>query len=111
MTKTLAQPAPRPRYDVSVLTDQDLYLFNEGNHYRAHDKLGAHLISDGDHQGACFSVWAPNARELSVMGSFNGWDPHSHPLKARGSSGIWEGFVPGVEKGALYKFHISSHHH
>jgi 1,4-alpha-glucan branching enzyme len=111
MTKTLAHPAPRPRYDVSVLTDQDLYLFNEGNHYRAHDKLGAHLIGDGDNRGTCFSVWAPNARELSVMGSFNGWDPHSHPLKARGSSGIWEGFIPGVEKGTLYKFHISSHHH
>jgi 1,4-alpha-glucan branching enzyme len=111
MTKTLAHPAPRPRYDLSVLTDQDLYLFNEGNHYRAHDKLGAHLVSDGKHRGTCFSVWAPNARELSVMGSFNGWDPHAHPLKARGSSGIWEGFVPGVEKGALYKFHISSHHH
>src|SRR5437016_8156015 len=77
MTKTaILAPAARPRYDVSVLTDQDIYLFNEGNHYRAHDKLGAHLIGEGDQRGACFSVWAPNAREVSVMGSFNGWDPH-----------------------------------
>jgi 1,4-alpha-glucan branching enzyme len=112
MTKTATYtPAARPRYDVSVLTDQDLYLFNEGNHYRMHDKLGAHIIRDGEQQGTCFGVWAPNAREVSLMGSFNSWDPHAHPLRARGSSGIWEGFVPGVGQGALYKFHINSHHH
>ncbi len=58
----------------------------------------------------CFSVWAPNAREVSVIGSFNRWDPQAHRLQARGNSGVWEGFVPGVTKGALYKFHIVSHH-
>src|SRR5690242_3618581 len=95
-----------PRYDVSLLTEQDIYLFNEGNHYRMHDKLGAHLTTVEGESGVSFGVWAPNAREVSVMGSFNRWMPEAHPLQARGSSGIWEGFVPGIGKGALYKFHI-----
>ena len=100
-----------PRHDVSLLTDQDLYLFNEGSHYRLYEKLGAHLVNTNGGQGTYFAVWAPAAREVFVMGDFNGWDHRSHPLHARGSSGIWEGFVPGLGKGALYKFHIYSHHH
>ena len=59
--------------------------------------------------GTYFGVWAPNASSVSVVGDFNGWDTQSHPLRARASSGIWEGFVPGVGKGALYKYHIVSH--
>src|SRR5437016_5778786 len=97
------------RADVSLLTDQDIYLFNEGNHYRIYDKLGSHLNNVRCESGTSFSVWAPNARQVSVMGSFNGWNPDSHPLRARASSGIWEGFLPGVNQGALYKFHIVSH--
>jgi len=110
MEKTLP-PAIRTRPDVTLLTPQDLYLFNEGHHYRAYDKLGAHLTTADGEAGACFSVWAPNAREVTVIGSFNDWDRDSHPLYPRGSSGVWEGFIPGVEKGALYKFHIVSRHH
>jgi 1,4-alpha-glucan branching enzyme len=91
-----------------LLTEQDLYLFNEGSHYRLHDKMGAHLVTQKDHAGAVFSVWAPNARSVSVVGSFNSWDPKSHRLEPRGSSGIWEGFIAGVTQGALYKFHIES---
>ena len=107
-----ATPTLAPvRHDISLLTEQDLYLFNEGNHYRIYDRMGARVTTAGDEPGTCFSVWAPSAREVSVMGSFNGWNPHSHPLRSRGSSGIWEGFVPGVGKGALYKFHIASQHH
>jgi len=102
---------PAARADGALLTEQDLYLFNEGNHYRAYERLGAHLTTSGDERGVCFAVWAPNAREVSVVGSFNRWDHQAHPLQARGGSGIWEGFVPDVEKGALYKFHIVSHHH
>ncbi|HUJ93994.1 MAG TPA: 1,4-alpha-glucan branching protein GlgB [Terriglobales bacterium] len=97
--------------DVSLLTDADLHLFNEGNHYRAYEKLGAHLIAAGDETGTCFSVWAPSARSVAVMGSFNRWNPSSHQLHPRGSSGIWEGFFPGIGKGTLYKFHIASNHH
>jgi 1,4-alpha-glucan branching enzyme len=99
------------RSEMGLLTEQDLYLFNQGRHYRAYDKLGCHLTSFGDQAGACFSVWAPNARQVTVIGSFNGWDDDSHPLHPCESSGIWEGFVPGVAKGAVYKFHIVSQHH
>ena len=99
------------RPDVSLLTDNDLYLFNEGSHYRIYDKMGAHLMEAGGEVGACFSVWAPNARLVSVIGDFNRWSPKTHRLHSRGTSGIWEGFIPGVKKGALYKFHIESHNH
>src|SRR5258708_31903276 len=92
-----------------LLTEQDLYLFNEGSNYRLHEKMGAHLVTLNGEQGTVFSVWAPNARTVSVVGSFNGWNPKSHYLNSRGSSGIWEGFIPRVNKSALYKFHIQSH--
>ncbi|MGA8490959.1 MAG: 1,4-alpha-glucan branching protein GlgB [Terriglobales bacterium] len=95
---------------MGLLTEQDLYLFNQGRDYRAYEKLGSHLTSVGDQSGTSFSVWAPNAREVTVIGSFNGWDPSSHPLHVRESSGIWEGFIPGVPKGTVYKFHIVSRH-
>jgi 1,4-alpha-glucan branching enzyme len=98
------------RYGISKLTEEDLYLFNEGTHYRLYQKLGAHPhVADGE-AGATFSVWAPDAEAVSVMGDFNGWNRTSHPLHPRGSSGIWEGFIPGVTNGALYKYYISSRH-
>ena len=94
-----------------LLTDQDLYLYNEGSNYRIYEKMGAHLISHNGQSGAVFSVWAPNARSVSVVGSFNEWDSKSHRLEPRGSSGIWEGFVPSAQQGALYKYHIESQNH
>jgi 1,4-alpha-glucan branching enzyme len=94
--------------DFSRLTDHDLHLFNEGTHYRLYDKLGAHLVSANGKAGAYFAVWAPNARQVTVMGDFNGWDKHSHRLAHRGHSGIWEGFVAGVGQGAVYKYHLES---
>jgi 1,4-alpha-glucan branching enzyme len=110
-TKTPQTPAPSVRPEVSSLTDQDVYLFNEGTHYRMYEKLGAHVAGAGHDAGVSFAVWAPNAGEVSVIGGFNDWKPGVHPLQARGSSGIWEGFIPGIGKGALYKFHIVSTHH
>jgi 1,4-alpha-glucan branching enzyme len=99
------------RHDVTLLHPDDLYLFNEGNHYRIYEKMGAHLMEADGQAGTVFSVWAPSAREVYVIGSFNDWDHRAHPLQPRGGSGIWEGFVPGVAKGALYKFHIVSRNH
>src|SRR5437016_5278634 len=103
----MTPPIASPR-EVRLITSEDLHLFNEGTHYRVHEKLGAHLLNDNGEQGTEFAVWAPNAREVSVIGSFNGWDRQTHKLQARGNSGIWEGFISGVDKGALYKFHIRS---
>jgi len=99
------------RSDLSLFTAEDIYLFNEGRNYRAYEKLGSHLTDANGEQGTSFAAWAPNARGVSVIGSFNDWNNHSHPLYPRGSSGIWEGFVPGAGKGALYKYHIVSRHH
>ena len=96
---------------MAVLTEQDLYLFNQGRHYRAYQKLGAHLTSVNGEAGATFSVWAPNAHAVTVMGSFNHWNKDSHPLRARENSGIWEDFIPGITKGSLYKYHVVSRHH
>jgi 1,4-alpha-glucan branching enzyme len=99
------------RYDASPLTDLDIYLFSEGTHFRLYDKLGSHPATVDGISGTRFSVWAPNAASVSVIGDFNGWDPESHPLQARrDESGIFEGFIYGVGPGALYKYHIVSRH-
>ncbi len=101
-----------------VLTEQDIYLFREGTHFRAYDKLGAHPVQGaapgiGDNGGAGthFAVWAPNAQRVAVVGDFNGWRPDAHPMTPRpDASGIWTLFLPGVQQGALYKYHIESRH-
>jgi 1,4-alpha-glucan branching enzyme len=96
------------RYNVSLLTDHDLYLFNEGTHYRLYEKLGARPMSVDGVEGTYFAVWAPNAEQVFVMGDFNGWNKSSHPLGSRAQSGIWEGFVPGVGQGMVYKYFVAS---
>jgi len=90
----------------SLLTPFDLHLFNEGTHGHLYEKLGAHLSEDPE--GALFAVWAPNADAVSVIGDFNNWDKTANQLQPREQSGIWEGFVPGVRHGALYKYHVHS---
>ncbi len=91
--------------------ENDLYLFNEGSNYRMYDKMGPTSPRTTASLAPIFSVWAPNARSVSVVGSFNEWDTKTNRLAPRGSSGIWEGFVPGADRGALYKFHIESQSH
>ena len=108
-TTTDAGTSETVAYGVSLLTEDDIFLFNEGSHFRLYEKLGAHLIEHEGRQGAVFAVWAPNAAQVNVMGDFNGWDKHRHPLRPRGSSGIWEGFIAGVGKGMPYKYFIVSH--
>jgi 1,4-alpha-glucan branching enzyme len=91
------------------LSDFDLYLFGAGRHYGLHHKFGAHLrVRDGV-AGTHFAVWAPNAKRVSVVGSFNFWDGRKHAMQARGGSGVWELFVPGVGEGAEYKYEIRTH--
>ena len=89
-----------------TLGETDLYLFAQGNERRIYDKLGAHLRSLDGVAGTSFSVWAPNAQRVSVVGDFNGWDGRCHAMRLLGVSGIWEIFIPGVSEGALYKFEI-----
>lgn len=94
--------------EFTLLSDHDLYLFNEGSHFRLDEKFGAHPLRAGNVDGTYFAVWAPNAERVSVIGKFNDWKISSHPLRPRGQSGIWEGFYPGIGKGELYKYHIES---
>ncbi|HEY8430085.1 MAG TPA: 1,4-alpha-glucan branching enzyme, partial [Sandaracinaceae bacterium] len=96
----------------SVLGPTDLYLFNEGTHTRLYEKLGAHVdVDPSGRAGVRFSVWAPNAERVSVIGDYNGWDDAETPLSPVESSGIWIGFVPDLTPGALYKYRIWSRHH
>ncbi|RJP20387.1 MAG: 1,4-alpha-glucan branching protein GlgB [Candidatus Abyssobacteria bacterium SURF_5] len=110
MNETAAAGA-KVRHDVTLLSEDDLYLFNEGSHFRLFDKLGAHLVEREGNAGTCFSVWAPGAERVFVMGDFNEWNKSSHPLYPKGQSGIWEGFIEGVGKGTHYKYHIVSRYH
>ena len=98
------------RYDFSLLTEDDLFLFNEGSHLRLYDKLGSHVVTHDGLAGTYFAVWAPSATGVSVIGDFNGWDRGTHPLRPRASSGIWEGFVPGVGVAMKYKYWVESRH-
>ncbi|HEY3209045.1 MAG TPA: 1,4-alpha-glucan branching protein GlgB [Actinomycetota bacterium] len=102
--RTLTEPG------VSLLTSDDLYLFNEGTHSHLFERLGAHLMTAQGVPGTYFAVWAPDAEQVSVIGDFNDWDPRTHPLRTKGSSGIWERFVPQAGPGAVYKFHVISRH-
>ncbi|HEV2200253.1 MAG TPA: 1,4-alpha-glucan branching protein GlgB [Bryobacteraceae bacterium] len=90
------------------LTDYDLFLFGEGTHLRAYEKLGAHPGEMDGVRGIHFAVWAPNAERVSVIGEHNGWDPHVHAMQPRAESGMWETFIPDIGTGALYKYHIES---
>ncbi|HON11024.1 MAG TPA: 1,4-alpha-glucan branching protein GlgB [Chitinispirillaceae bacterium] len=111
-SKTTAEkPEPRVQSGVSLFSDFDIYLFKQGNHYRLFEKLGAHVMTVDDVKGTYFAVWAPNAKKVSVVGDFNHWNPETHPLAARwDGSGIWEGFITGIDTGTLYKFHIDSNY-
>ena len=89
-----------------VLSDFDLHLFAEGNHEKVYEKIGAHATCVRGVEGFLFSVWAPSATRVSVVGSFNDWDGRIHPMRVRGSSGVWELFLPGVKAGEVYKYEI-----
>ncbi len=94
--------------DIRIITDYDLYLFGEGNHLRIYEKLGSHVVEINGIKGVHFAVWAPNAEEVSLIGSFNDWNPSIHKMTPLGSSGIWSIFIPGLTTGHLYKYQIKS---
>jgi 1,4-alpha-glucan branching enzyme len=100
--------ATKKHPDVGFLTDDDIHLFNEGSHFRLYDKMGAHFVTHEGKNGVYFAVWAPDAEKVSIVGDFNGWDKGTHLLRPKGVSGIWEGIISGVKKGANYKYHINS---
>ncbi len=94
----------------TLFTDQDIYLFREGKHYKLYDKFGAHSAEKDGVQGVYFSVWAPNAKKVSVLGNFNNWNQDGHILFPRwDGSGIWEGFIAGLTWGTLYKYAIETY--
>ena len=107
--KKKATSKEQPEWKGSI-TDLDIHLFKEGTHFKLFEKLGCHLTTQKGTPGAAFSVWAPNAKSVSVVGDFNGWDRKAHPMNARwDGSGIWEVFIPDVSKGSPYKYYIQSH--
>ncbi|QDO93175.1 1,4-alpha-glucan branching protein GlgB [Formosa sediminum] len=94
----------------SLFSDFDINLFKSGKHYNLFEKFGSHLITCEGEKGTYFAVWAPSAKSVSVIGDFNYWNSEEHPLYVRwDSSGIWEGFIPNIGKGSLYKYAITSH--
>lgn len=90
------------------ISELDTYLFAKGTHYEIYEKMGAHLAEEDGKAGTYFSVWAPNARCVSVVGDFNNWDRSAHPMQPVQQSGIWDIFVPGVKAGDLYKFAVET---
>lgn len=111
-TATIEEPSAAARAMMtSILSEDDIYLFNQGTHYRLYDKFGAQPVVLEGVPGTYFAVWAPNAEYVAVIGDWNNWDAGANPLRQRGFSGVWEGFIPHVGKGMRYKFHIASRYY
>jgi 1,4-alpha-glucan branching enzyme len=91
-----------------LFTDYDNFLFKQGRHYRLYEKLGSRVMEVNGERGTQFAVWAPNAKEVSVIGNFNLWNPAEHLLTLDPESGIWEGFIPKIGEGSLYKYRITT---
>src|SRR6185436_8912993 len=111
LSKSEKWPQSPRNSPMSLLSDHDLYLFNEGSHIRLYERLGAHTRTIDGTEGTNFAVWAPDAKRVSVKGGFNDWNNETHQLHPRGSSGIWEGFIPHVRHGDAYKYHVVSRYH
>ena len=108
MTRRTIPARPAASSETGLLGEQDLHLFNEGTHTRVYRRLGSHLATLDGADGVAFAVWAPNAGSVSVFGDFNQWRKDEHLLRRVGGSGIWQAFVPGLDQGAVYKYHVRS---
>ena len=102
MTHDIYDPYQFP----SHISQQDLYLFSEGNLRQGYRMLGSHAVEIDGVKGVRFAVWAPNAERVSVVGEFNQWDGRMHPMRSHGSSGVWELFLPEIKQHALYRYEI-----
>ncbi len=96
----------------ALFTEFDIHLFQAGKHFRLYEKMGAHPMELDGVAGVYFAVWAPAARKIGVVGNFNHWSDEEHQLYVRwDTSGIWEGFIPGVKVGDIYKYRVYSHNY
>ena len=93
-------------YFLPQMGELDLYLFGQGNHHKIYEKLGAHPMEINGVGGVYFAVWAPNARNVSVIGNFNVWHGGKHQMRVLGSSGVWELFIPDIGVGEVYKYEV-----
>ncbi|MGE5328975.1 MAG: 1,4-alpha-glucan branching protein GlgB [Deltaproteobacteria bacterium] len=91
-----------------VFSEYDLYLYNEGNHHKIYETMGAHICEIDGVKGVYFSVWAPTAKRVSVVGDFNHWDGRINQMRSLGSSGVWEIFIPDIKQGEIYKYEIKT---
>jgi len=110
MTKQAEILTAHPHTGATLFSDYDVHLFKEGKHFHLYKKLGSHLVEFEGKTGTYFAVWAPNAENVTVIGDFNDWNRYTHYMNARpDGSGIWEVFIPGIEKGTIYKYFIRAH--
>ncbi len=91
-----------------LISEHDVYLFNEGTHFRLYNHLGSRVVERDGQRGVVFAVWAPHAERVCVVGDFNGWQPGANPMHPIGASGIWDAFIPGLDEGTVYKYHVES---
>lgn len=107
-TTAKAKNAVQKTAETCKLSELDRYLYGQGSHYQIYEKMGAHPYKEKEQEGYHFAVWAPHAKSVSVVGDFNGWNPDANPMTPLETSGIYEGFVPGLSVGQLYKYAITT---
>lgn len=106
MAAKKAAPVKKTELEKVFISEDDQYLFSQGTHYDIYKKLGAHKSAEDGVEGIYFGVWAPNAVEVHVVGTFNEWSETAHPMKKLGPVGIWGAFIPEAKIGDMYKFFI-----
>lgn len=95
---------------MTMLSDHDLYLFHEGTNYKSYQMFGSHITEENGVKGVRFSLWAPNAKEVRVVGDFNNWQGSCHVMSREGQSGVWSIFIPALRELDQYKYEIITYH-